>query len=168
MDDESISSSDRAEKWFKRTRFCSAFFSLSEATGLGGTWGLLEGVERMGCKKTSTSTRTPSALTLEGEHLKDDESSLEVAVFKEPAEPLCALLEGATEPLGAILWGLAEPLEAVFGGLAEPLSVSEEHLADSHGTQALANTVLDFPEEAWVPVDTDPVRQKNARQIKSS
>ena len=102
----------------------------------------------MGCKKTSTSTRTPSALTLEGEHLKDDESSLEVAVFKEPAEPLCALLEGATEPLGAMLWGLAEPLEAVFGGLAEPLSVSEEHLADSHGTQALANTVLDFPEEA--------------------
>ena len=141
MDDESISSSDRAEKWFERTRFCSAFFSLSEATGLGGTWGLLEGVERLGCENPSTSTRTPSALTLEGEHLKDDKSSLEVAVFKGPAEPLCALSEGAAEPLGAILWGLAEPLE--------------EHLADSHGTQASDDTVLDFPEEAWVLVDTD-------------
>ena len=105
MDDESISSSDRAEKWFEKNRSCSAFFSLSE-------------------------------------------SSLEVAVFKGPAEPLCALLEGAAEPLGAILWGLDEPLEAVLGGLAEPLSVSEEHLADSHGTRASADTVLDFQEEA--------------------
>ena len=145
MDDKSILSSDRAEKWFERTRFCSAFFSLSEATGLGGTWGLLEGVERLGCENPSTSTRTPSALTLEGEHLKDDESSLEVMVFK-----------GAAEPLGAILWGLAEPLEAVLGGLAEPLSASEEYLADSHRTWASANTVLNFPEEAWIPVDTDP------------
>ena len=56
----------------------------------------------------------------------------------------------------SILWGLAEPPQAVLGGSAEPLSVSEEHLADSHGTQALANTVLDFPEEARVPADTDP------------
>ena len=115
---------------------------------LGWYWGLLEGVERLGCENPSTSTRTPSALTLESEHIKDDESSLEVEVFKGPAEPLCALLEGAAEPLGAILWGLAEPLEAVLGGLAEPLSVSEEHLADSHGTRVSADTVLDFPEEA--------------------
>ena len=92
-----------------------------------------------------TSTRTLSTLTLVGEHLKDDESSFEVAVFKGPAEPLGVLLEGAAEPLDAILWGLAEPL-----------SVSEEHLADSHGTRALADTVLDFPEEARVPVDTYP------------
>ena len=148
MNDESILSSDRAEKWFKRTRFCSAFFSLSEATGLGGTWGLLEGVERLGCENPSTSTRTPSTLTLVGEHLDDDESSFEVAVFNGPAEPLGALLEGAAEPLDAIFWGLAEPLEAVLGGSAEPLSVSEEHLADSRGTRALADTVLDFPEEA--------------------
>ena len=76
--------------------------------------------------------------------------------FKGPAEPLGALLDGAAEPLDAILWGLAEPLEAVLGGSAEPLSVSEEHLADSHGTRVSADTVLDFPEEAWVPVDTDP------------
>ena len=134
MGDESISSSDRAENWFKRPRFCSAFFSLSEATGLGGTWGLLEGVERLGCENPSTSTRTPSTLTLVGVHLQDDESSFEVVVFKGPAEPLGALLEGAAEPLDAILWGLAEPLEAVLGGSAEPLSVSKEHLADSHGT----------------------------------
>ena len=65
-------------------------------------------------------------------------------------------MEGAAEPLDAILWGLAEPLEAVLGGSAEPLSVSEEHLADSHGTRASADTVLDFPEEARVPADTDP------------
>ena len=58
----------------------------------------LEGVERLGCENPSTSTRTPSTLTLEGEHLKEDESSLEVAVFKGPAEPLCALLEGAADP----------------------------------------------------------------------
>ena len=134
MGDESISSSDRAENWFERTRFCSAFFSLSEATGFGGTWGLLEGVERLGCENPSTSTRTLSTLTLVGTHLEDDESSFEVAVVKGPAEPLGALLEGAAEPLDAILWGLAEPLEAVLGGSAEPLSVSKEHLADSHGT----------------------------------
>ena len=95
------------------------FFSQSEATGLGGTWGLLEGVERLGCENPPTSTRTPSTLTLVGEHLKDDESSLEVEVFKGPAEPLCALLEGAAEPLGAILWGLVEPLEAVSAGPPE-------------------------------------------------
>jgi len=65
-------------------------------------------------------------------------------------------LEGAAEPLDAIFWGLAEPLEAVLEGSAEPLSVSEEHLADSYGTRASADTVLDFPEEALVPVDTDP------------
>ena len=156
MDDKSILSSDRAENWFERTRFCSACFSLLEATGLGGTWGLLEGVEHLGHKNPLTSTRTPSTLTLAGEHLKDDKSSFEVAVFKGPAEPLGALLEGAAEPLDAIFGGLVEPLEAILGGLAEPLSISEEHLEDSHGTQASADTVLDFPDEAKVPVDTDP------------
>ena len=105
-------------------------------------------MERLGCEHPSTSTRTPSTLTLVGEHLKDDEPSFEAGDFKGPAEPLGALLEGAAEPLDAILWGSAEPLKAVFGGSAEPLSVSEEHLADSHGTRASADTVLDFPEEA--------------------
>ena len=52
--------------------------------------------------------------------------------------------------------GLTKPLEAVWGGSAEPLSVSKEHLEDSHGTQASADTILNFPEEAWVLVDTDP------------
>ena len=108
MDDESISSSDRAENWLERIRFCSAF-SLSEATGLGGTWGLLEGVERLGCENPSTSTRILSTLTLVGEHLEDDESSFEVAVFKGPAEPLGALLRGAAEPLDAILWNWLNP-----------------------------------------------------------
>ena len=121
---------------------------MSEATGLGGTWGLLEGVEHLGCENPSTSTRTPSTLTLVGKHLEDDKSSFKVAVFKEPAEPLGALLEGATEPLDAILWGLVAPLEAVLGGSAEPLFVSEEHLADLHGTQALAEEAnLGPPEE---------------------
>ena len=155
MDDESISSSDRAEKWFERTRFCSAFFSLSEATGLGGTWGLLEGVEHLGCENPTMSARTPSILTLV-EVLNNDKSSFEVMVFKGPAEPLGVLLEGAAEPLDAIFWGLAEPLEAVLGGSAEPPSVSEEHPVDSHGTWASADTILDFPEEAQVLVDTDP------------
>ena len=90
----------------------------------------------------------PSTLTLVGEHFKDDKSSFEVTVFKGPAEPVGALLEGAAEPLDAIFWGLAEPLEAILGGSAEPLSISEEHLVDSHGTWALADTVLDFPAEA--------------------
>ena len=102
MGHKSISSSDRAEKWFERTRFCSAFFSLSEATGSGGTWGLLEGVERLGCKNPSTSNRTLSTLTLVGEHLEDDKSSFEVVVFKGPAEPLGALLEGAADPLDGL------------------------------------------------------------------
>ena len=148
IDDESISSSDRAENWLERTRFCSAFFSLSKATGLGGTWGLLEGVESLGCEQNLISTRTPSTLTLVGEHLEDDASSFEVAVFKGPAEPLGALLEGAAEPFDAIFGALAEPLEVVLGGSAEPLPISKEHLADSYGTWASADTVLDFPEEA--------------------
>ena len=101
-----------------------------------------------GAKTPQRPTRTPSTLTLVGEHLKDDKSSFEVTFFKGPAEPLGALLEGAAEPLDAILWGLAEPLEAVLGGSDEPLSISEEHLADSHGTRVSADTVLDFPEEA--------------------
>ena len=121
-----------------RTGQETAFFSLSEATGLGGTWGLLEGVEHLGCENASTSTRTPSTLTLAGEHLEDDESSFKVAVFKGPAEPLGALLEGAAEPLDAILGGLVEPLEAVLGRSAEPLSVSEEHLADSQGNPGVS------------------------------
>ena len=113
-------------------------------------------MERLGCENPSTSTRTLSTLAFVGEQLEDDEPFFEVAVFKGPAEPLGALLEGSAEPLNAILWGLAEPLEAVLGGSAKPLSVSEEHLADSLGTRASADTVLDFPEEARVPVDTDP------------
>ena len=121
---------------------------LSGTFRLGGTLGLLEGVECLGCENPSTSTRTPSTLTLAGEHLEDDESSFEAAVFKGPAEPVGALFDGFAEPLDAILWGLVEPLEAVLGGLAEPLSIYEEHLTDSRGTRALADTVLDFPEEA--------------------
>ena len=105
-------------------------------------------MERLGYENPSTSTLTLSTLTLVGEHLEDDESSFEVAVFKGPAEPLGALLEGAAESLDVILGGLVEPLDAVLGGSAEPLPVSEEHLADSHGTWAMADTVLDFPEEA--------------------
>ena len=132
----------------ERTSFLSALLCLSGTFGLGGTWGLLEGAERLGCENPSTSTRTPSTFTLVGEHLEDDDSSFEATFFKGPAEPLGVLLEGATEPLDAILWGLSEPLEAIFGGSAEPLSFSEEHLADSHGTQASANTILDCPEEA--------------------
>ena len=132
----------------ERTRFLSTLLCLSGTFGLGGTWGLLEGVERLGCENPSTSARTPSTLTLVGEHLEEDESLFEVALFKGPAEPLVALLEGAAEPVDAIFGGLAEPLEAVLGGSAEPLSVSKEHLADSHGTRVLADTVLDFPEEA--------------------
>ena len=107
----------QAENWFEITRSCSDFFSLSEATGLGGTWGLLKGVERLRCENPSTSTRTPSTLTLVGERLKDDDSSFEAAVFKGPAEPLGALLDGAAEPLDAILGGLGESLEAVLGGI---------------------------------------------------
>ena len=163
MDNESISSSDRAENWSDRTRFCSAFFSLSEATGLGGTWGLLEGVERLGCENPSTSTRTPSTLTLVGEHLEDNESSFEAAVFKGPAEPLGALLEGAAEPLDAISWGLAEPLEAVLGGSAEPLSVSEEHLRTrtEPGRRPIpSSTSQRKPECRSIPIR---VRQKKAR-----
>ena len=154
MDDESISSSDRAEIWFERTWFCSAFFSLSEAKGLGGTWGLLEGVECLGCENPSTSTRTPSTLTLVGEHLDDDESSFEVAVFKGPA--LRCTFGGSCRTLRCHFWGIGGTPRGRFGGSAEPLSVSEEHWANSHGTRMSADTVLDFPEEAWVPVETDP------------
>ncbi len=163
MGDESISSSDRAENWFERTRFCSAFFSLSEATGLGGTWGLLEGVERLGCENPSMSTRTLSTLTLVGEHLEDDESSFEVAVFKGPAEPLGALLEGATEPLDAILWGLAEPLEAVLGDRLNPYPSPKNtwRTRTEPGRRPIPSlTSRRKPEFRTIPIR---VRQKNAR-----
>ena len=94
INDESISSSDRAEYWLERTRFRSAFFSLSESTGLGGAWVPPEGAERLGCTNPLTSTRTLPTLTAVGELLDDDESSFEDAVFKGPAEPLGAVLEG--------------------------------------------------------------------------
>ena len=93
---------------------------LSATFGLGGTWGMLEGVECLGCENPLTSTRTPSTLTLVGEHLEDDESSFKVAVFKGPAKPLGDLLEGAAEPSDANFWGLAEPLEAVLGDQMNP------------------------------------------------
>ena len=124
------------------TGFLCALLSLS-TFGLGGTWRLLEGTERLGCGK-------PLDVHQVGERLEGEVSSFEATVFKGPVEPLGALLEGAAEPLDAILWGLAEPLEAVLWGSAEPLHVSE-HLTDSHGTRASADTVPDFPE-----VDTDP------------
>ena len=57
-------------------------------------------------------------VTLVGEHLEDDEPSFKAVVFKGPAEPFGAPLEGVTEPLDAILWGLAEPLDAVLGGIS--------------------------------------------------
>ena len=41
-------------------------------------------------------------------------------------------------------WGSAEPLEPF------------EPVADSHGTRMSADAGPDFPEEAWVPADTDP------------
>ena len=64
-----------------------ALLCLSGTFGMGGTWGLLEGVERLGCENPSTSTRTPSILTLAGEHLEDDESSFEAAVLKDLLNP---------------------------------------------------------------------------------
>ena len=130
MDDESISSSDRAEYWLDRTGFCSAFFRLSEVIGLGGAWDLPEGAERLGCTNHSASIRTPSTITPVGEPLDDDESSFEGAVLEGPAEPLGAVLEGPAELLGAVLEGTAEPLHAVLGGSAEPLEAVLEGSAE--------------------------------------
>ena len=144
MTDDSISSSDRAEYWLERTRFISALLCLSGTFGLGGTWGLLETVERLGCKTPSASTRTPSTLTLVGEHLEDDESSFEAAVFKGLAEPLGALLEGAAEPLGAPLEGAAEPLGALLEGAAEPLGAILWELAE-HLEAVLGERLNPYP-----------------------
>ena len=72
---------------------CSACLYLLAWLAPGACW-----------KDPSTSTRTSSTLTLVGERLEDDESSFEAAIFKGPAEPLGAVLEGAVEPLDAILW----------------------------------------------------------------
>ena len=144
IDDESISSSDRTEYWLEKTRYCSAFFNLSEPAGLSGAWVPPEGAERLECTNTSTSTRTLPTLTAVGELLDEDESSFEDAVFK-----------GRAEPLGPVLEGTAEPLEAVLEVSAKPLTVSEL-FAGSHGTRSSADTGLDLPEEAWDPADTDP------------
>ena len=100
------------------SRPCSACLELLAWVAPGACWkewSAWGGGGGGGGENPSTSTRTPSTLILVGEHLEDDESSFEAAVFKGPAEPLGALLEGAAEPLDAILWGLAEPIEAVFG-----------------------------------------------------
>lgn len=104
--DESISSSDKAEYWFEGTKFSSTCFYLSEAIGLGGTWDLPEEAEHLGSTNPSTSTRTTSTLTLDGEPLYDDESSFAGVVLEGPAEPLEALLGGPHEPLLAVwAWG---------------------------------------------------------------
>ena len=165
INDESFSSSDRAEYWLERTRFRPAFFNLSESAGLGGAWVPPEGAERLGCTNPSTSTRTLPTLTAVGELLDEVEDAVFKgpaeplgvvfkgpaeplgAVFKGPAEPLGAILERTTEPLEAVLEGLAEPLEAVLEGLAEPLAISE-FFAESHGTRVSADVCLDLLEEA--------------------
>ena len=165
ISDESISPLDRAEYWLERTRFRSAFFSLSESIGLGGAWVPPEGAEHLGCTNPSTSTRTLPTLTAVGELLDEVEDAVFKgpaeplgvvfkgpaeplgAVFKGPAEPLGAILERTTEPLEAVLEGLAEPLEAVLEGLAEPLAISE-FFAESHGTRVSADVCLDLLEEA--------------------
>ena len=142
----------------ERTRFCSAFFSLSGVIGLGEAWVLPEGAEHLGCTNPSTSTRTLPTLTAVGELLNEDESSFEDAVFKGPAEPLDVVFKGPAEPLGPVLEGTAEPLEVVLEGSAEPLEAilqgSAERLtvselfAGSYGTQASADAGVDLPEEA--------------------
>ena len=124
--------------------------------------GVLEVAELLGCENPSTSTRTPSTLTLAGEHLEDDESSFEVAVFKGPAEPLGALLEGAAEPLDAILWVLMEPLEAVLGdGLnLYPSPKNTSRTRTEPGRRLiLSSTSRRKPECRSIPIR---VRQKNA------
>ena len=117
IDDDSISSSDRAEYWLERTRFLSALLCLSETFGLGGTWGLLEEAERLGYTNPSTSTRTPYTLTLEGERLEGDESSFEAAVFKGTLRCATGGSRWTAEPLDAILWGLGETPRGPFGGI---------------------------------------------------
>ena len=100
----------RAEYWLERTRFRSAFFSLSESTGLGGAWVPPEGAECLGCTNPSTSTRTLPTLTAVGELLDEAESSFEDAVFKGPSEPLYAVFfKGPAETLGPVLEGTADP-----------------------------------------------------------
>ena len=85
---------------------CSACLELLVWVAPGACW---KERSAWGAENHSTSTKTPSTLTLEGERLEDNESSFEAAVFKGPAESLGALLEGAAEPLDAILWGLRNP-----------------------------------------------------------
>ena len=116
IDDESISSSDRAEYWLERTRFRSAFFNLSESAGLGGAWVPPEGAELLGCTNPSTSTRTLPTLTAVGELLDVHESSFEGAVFKGPAELLGADFKGPAEPSGPVLEGTRRTLRGRFGG----------------------------------------------------
>ena len=82
-------------------------------------------------------------------------TSFEAEVFKGPAETLGELLEEAARTL-CHFGGIGGTPRGHLGGIGEPLSVSKEHLADSQGTRASADIVLDFPEEALVPVDTDP------------
>ena len=124
MADESISSSDRGEYWLERTRFSSAFFSLSEAIGLVEAWVLPKGVERQAVQSPQhpsgppppppRHTHTPP-FTLVGEHPNDDGSSFEGTVFKGPAESYGSVLEGLAEPLGPVLEGPTEPLDAFQG-----------------------------------------------------
>ena len=147
INDESFSSSDRAEYWLEKTRFHSAFFNLSESAGLGGAWVPPDGAEHLGYTNPLTSTRTLPTLTTAGELLDEDESSFKDAIFKGPAEPLDAFFKGPAEPLGPVLEGSAKPLEAVLEGSAEPLSVSEL-FTGLHGTRASADAGLDLPAEA--------------------
>ena len=79
-------------------------------------------------------------------------------VLMGPAEPFGPVLEGPAEPLGLVLEGPAEPVNAILRGLAEPLELlsDSEHFVDLYGTQASADAVVDFTEEARVLANTDP------------
>ena len=83
--------------------YCSTFLCLSEAIGLGCTWGLPEEAKCLGHTNPRMSIRTPSTLTLVGVPLNDDKSSTEGAVLKGPAELLEAILRGLAGPLEAVL-----------------------------------------------------------------
>ena len=80
IDDEFISSSDRAEYWFERTRFRSACLNLQVWVEPGSrrkersAWGV---------HNPSTSTWTLPTLTAVGEHLDEDESSFEDVFWRD-------------------------------------------------------------------------------------
>ena len=104
------------------------------------------GRDAAGFNNLAACTHTPAAFTFAARALRLGAEVLDLAPSVRTQNWTL------TQPPGVKVWCLGEVLCPAPGD-PELLSACN---ADSHSARASAEAGPDFPEEAWVPVDTDP------------